>query len=180
MLFTHDLGHDRQTGLALGLKQQFETLGLQPLEGVGRGTRLERAAAQEGCARFFDRLGYLDDLRLALNRAGTCHDVEVSRADFASRDLDDRVLGMEFAVDSLEWLGHTLHTLDHVIGHNVPFIELGGVAHQTKNGRIGALGIVDSQPHIRKMLHQTFNTFLVAVLFEYNDHDNSLLYQLKM
>ena len=82
---------------------------------------------------------------------------------------------MELAVDSLERLGHALHALDHVIGHDVPFIELGGVAHQAEDGGVCALGIVDLQPHIHKVLHQPVDTFLVAVLFEYNDHFSSLL-----
>lgn len=51
MLFAHDLGDDRQTGLTLCLEQQLETLGLQTLERVRGGTRLECAAAQEGGAR---------------------------------------------------------------------------------------------------------------------------------
>ena len=83
---------------------------------------------------------------------------------------------MEFAVDGLEWLGHTLHALDHVIGHDVPFIEPGRVAHQAQDGGICALGIVDPQPHIREMLHQFFDMSFVAVLFEYNDHFSSLLH----
>ena len=87
---------------------------------------------------------------------------------------------MELAVDSLERLGHALHALDHVIGHDVPFVELGGVAHQAEDGGVCALGIVDLQPHIHKVLHQPVDMFLVTVLFEYNDHFSSLLYQLKM
>jgi len=83
---------------------------------------------------------------------------------------------VEFAVDGLERLGHALYALDHVIRHNVPFIEPGRVAHQAENSGIFALGIVDPQPHIREMLHQSFDTFLVAVLFEYNDHFSSLLH----
>ena len=176
MLFAHDLGDDRQAGLALCLEQQLEAFGLETLERVGGGARLERTAAQEGCAGCLDALCALDDLRLVLDRARTCHNIEVAGADLAARDLDDRVLGVEFAVDSLERLGHALYALDHVIRHNVTFVQTGRVAHQAENGGIFALGIVDPQPHIREMLHQSFDTFLVAVLFEYNDHFSSLLH----
>ena len=176
MLFAHDLGDDRQTGLTLCLEQQLETLGLQTLERVRGGTRLECTAAQEGGAGSLNALGTLDDLRLALNRARTCHNIEVAGADLAARNLDDRVLGVEFAIDGLERLGHALYTLDHVIRHNVPFIEPGRVAHQAEDKCIRTLGIVDPQPHIREMLHQFFDMFLVAVSFEYNDHFSSLLH----
>ena len=176
MLFAHDLGDDRQTGLTLCLEQQLETLGLQTLERVRGGTRLECAAAQKGCTGSLDALGTLDDLRLVLDRARTCHNIEVAGADLAARNLDDRVLGVEFAVDGLERLGHALYTLDHVIRHNVPFIEPGRVAHQAQDGGVCALGIVDPQPHIREMLHQFFDMSFVAVLFEYNDHFSSLLH----
>ena len=87
---------------------------------------------------------------------------------------------VEFAVDGLEWLGHTLHALDHVIGHDVPFVQFGGVADQAKDRGVLALRIVDRKPHILKMLHQTVYTFLIAILLEYNDHFGSLLYQLKL
>ena len=176
MLFAHDLGDDRQTGLTLCLEQQLETLGLQTLERVRGGTRLECAAAQEGCTGSLDALGTLDDLCFVLDRARTCHNIEVAGADLAARNLDDRVLGMEFAVDGLKRLGHALYTLDHVIRHNVPFIEPGRVAHQAQDGGVCALGIVDPQPHIREMLHQFFDMSFVAVLFEYNDHFSSLLH----
>ena len=176
MLFAHDLGDDRQTGLTLCLEQQLETLGLQTLERVRGGTRLECTAAQEGGAGSLNALGTLDDLRLVLNRARTCHNIEVAGADLAARNLDDRVLGVEFAVDGLERLGHALYTLDHVIRHNVPFIEPGRVAHQAEDKCIRTLGIVDPQPHIREMLHQFVDMFLVAVSFEYNDHFSSLLH----
>ena len=176
MLFAHDLGDDRQAGLALCLEQQLEAFGLETLERVGGGARLERTAAQEGCAGCLDALRALDDLRLVLDRARTCHNIEVAGADLAARDLDDRVLGVEFAVDSLERLGHALYALDYVIRHNVTFVQTGRVAHQAEDKCIRTLGIVDPQPHIREMLHQFFDMFLVAVSFEYNDHFSSLLH----
>ena len=180
VLFAHDLGHDRQAGLALGFEQQLEALGLQPLEGVRRGARLERAAAHEGRARFLDRFRDHNNLVLILNRARAGHDVEIARADLAPRHLKDRVLRMELAVNGLERFGYALYALDHVIGQNVPLIDLGGVAHQSEDGGVIALGIVDFEPHIHKVLHQPVDMFLVAVLLEYNDHFNSLLYQLKI
>ena len=42
----HDLGHHRQAGLLLASAQQLEAVLLEPLEGVGRGARLEGAAAE--------------------------------------------------------------------------------------------------------------------------------------
>nr|WP_300183692.1 hypothetical protein [uncultured Agathobaculum sp.] len=82
---------------------------------------------------------------------------------------------MELAAHRLERLGYALHALDHVISQNVPFVNLRGIAHQAEDGGMLALGIVDAQPHFRKMLHQPFDMCLVAVLLEYNDHFNSLL-----
>ena len=147
MLFTHDLGDDRQTGLTLCLEQQLEALGFQTLERVRGGTRLECAAAQKGCTGSLDALGTLDNLRLVLDRARTCHNIEVAGTDLAARNLDDRVLGVEFAVDGLERLGHALYALDHVIRHNVPFIEPGRVAHQAEDKCIRTLGIwIDYSP----------------------------------
>ena len=58
----HDLGHDRQPGSLSGLQKQGDPVPAKPLEGVGRGARLERAAAQQSRARGLHRLGDAADL----------------------------------------------------------------------------------------------------------------------
>lgn len=100
-----DLGDNRQTGSLVRLVQQLQTLSLQTLEGVRGGARLPCAAAENGRTVRLYVLGDVDDLLLALDRAGACHDDELFAADGNARgDLDDRVVRMELAVCKLERL----------------------------------------------------------------------------
>ena len=65
-----DFGDDRQAGFVAGRGQQLEAFFLEPLEAVGAGARLERAAAEGGGAGLLDRAGRADDLLFALDGAG--------------------------------------------------------------------------------------------------------------
>ena len=69
----HDLGDDRQAGPLARLGEEPEAGDAEPLERVRRGPRLERAAAQDRGAGRLDRVGRLEQLLPALDRARPGH-----------------------------------------------------------------------------------------------------------
>ncbi len=89
----HHLADHRQPAGAAGLGQQPDALPAQALEGVGRGARLERAAAQHDPAGRGDRLGGGQDLLARLDAARPADHHEVAVADDHPADLDPRAGG---------------------------------------------------------------------------------------
>ena len=81
----HHLGDDGQAGLLAGLGQQLQPLFLQPLEAVGAGARLERAAAQAGRAGFLDDVGDFEDLLRLSTEQGPAMTPMLAAADLAGR-----------------------------------------------------------------------------------------------
>ena len=79
-----DLGDDRQPGDLADVGEDLQALHAQALEGVRRGARLERAAAQQRGAGGLGHLGRLERLLGCLDRARTGDEGERVRAD---RDL---------------------------------------------------------------------------------------------
>ena len=65
----HHLGDDRQARPLARLGEVAQRLDAEPLEGVRAGPRLERAAAQDRGAGGLDRVGRLEELVAALDRA---------------------------------------------------------------------------------------------------------------
>src|SRR6058998_896542 len=84
----HDLGDDRQPGLALRFGQQLQSLVLEPLEGVRRGARLERAAAEDARAGGLHFLRGVEQLQPRLDRARAGHDDDPCSADRHVADTD--------------------------------------------------------------------------------------------
>ena len=74
----------------------------RPWNAYGRGARLERAAAQDRGAGGLDRIGGLEQLVAALDRARPGHHRQRPVADDRIEDPDDGVLGMELARGQLE------------------------------------------------------------------------------
>ena len=92
--------------------EQPQAFVLHSLERVGRGARLERAAAQQMRAGALDRVGGRLDLLLALDRAGAGDNGEALAADLDAVDVDQRALGTDFAAGELERLHHRHHAFD--------------------------------------------------------------------
>ena len=172
---THDLGDDGQAGLLPGNFQQFQTLGLQTGEIIRRGAGLEGAAPEHIGTGGLHRLGHRHDLFLRFHGAGTGHDAEVSAADLHVADLYHGVLRVEFAVAALKRLSDPLYGIHNVeTGYQV-HIHLGGIAHQSQNGLVLALGHMDVQPQILEPIHQLFTVFLGNTWLQRNDHNGFLL-----
>ena len=91
-----------QAGAVPGFGEVAERLDSEALEAVGRRARLEGAAPQDGRARRLHRVGRLEQLIAALDRAGPGHDRQAAVADRRVEDADDGVLGPEFAGGELE------------------------------------------------------------------------------
>ena len=92
--------------------QDLEPLDAEPLEGVRRGARLERAAAEHRRAGGGDRARRLERLLAVLDRARPGDQAEAAVADAAAVDLDHGRVGRELARDELVRLEDRQHLLD--------------------------------------------------------------------
>jgi hypothetical protein len=108
----HHLGDDREAGPIARFGKVPKGLDTQALEGVRARPRLERAASQDRGAGRLDRIGGLEQLLTALDRAGSGHHRQRSIADRRVQDPDHRVLRMELARCQLEWPADRGHGLD--------------------------------------------------------------------
>ena len=97
----HDLGDDRQAGVVARRGQHLEALLAEALEGVGRGARLEGAAAQHVAARRLDGAGGLQHLLRRLDGARAGDEGEVPAADLDAVHVDHRVALLELAAHQL-------------------------------------------------------------------------------
>ena len=98
---SHHLGDDGEAGGFLGFLEELETFLFESLKIVGRGARLEGAAAEEFRARFGHRIGGAHDLFLAFDRTRAGNDDKFVAADFRAVHADARFaltkfLGNEF------------------------------------------------------------------------------------
>ena len=176
MLDAHDLRHDGQPGLLPCDLEQLEAGGLQALEVVGRGTGLERAAAQNVRTGGLDGLRDRDDLLLGLNGAGPGDHDEVAAADLHTADIHDGVVRVELAVAALEWLGHALDTVNDAEAADQIHIHAGRVADEAEHGLIFALGNVDGQALTLEPVDELLTLCGFHAMFKYDDHDDYLRY----
>ena len=178
MLGAHNLGHNRKTRRLLCLEQQLQSLCLQTLEIIGGSARLERAAAEHGCARRLDALRDKDNLLLALHRAGARNQAEVSVADLdLRRHLNHRVVRMELAVCLLEGLRDPLHSLDNVKALHLILINAGGVTDHADNILIITLRDVGLQTLSLNPVYQIVYFFRLGLAVDDDNHTLSPLFQ---
>ena len=161
MLGVHDLGHNGRTGGAARQLEQIQTLTAHTLKRVGGGAGLERTAAQQGA---------VGDLLLALNATRPGDDCKVAAADLDAFYVDNAVVRVEFAVGLFVGLGHAAAGLHHRVGQHPAFRNGLGIADQTQNMGVAALGIVDLQPHIFQLVAELAYLYVGCILFEYDDH----------
>ncbi len=133
VLFAHDFGDNRQSGLPLGFQQQPEAFGFHPLEGIRGGARLERASAQEGRPRLFDRFGNHQDLIFALHRARPGEHIKIALANLSPGDFKHSIGRMHLAVDRLIRLGDTADIFHRTVRKQRALIDTGGIAQQAKD-----------------------------------------------
>ena len=77
---------------------------------------------------------------------------------------------MELAVGLFVRLGHAAAGLYHRVCQHPAFCNGLGVADQTQNMGVAALGIVDLQPHILQLVAELAHLYVGGILFEYDDH----------
>ena len=150
--------------------EQIQTLTAHTLKRVGGGAGLERTAAQQGSAGCLDALGAVGDLLLALDAAGAGDDRKVAAADLDALHVDNAVVRVELAVGLFVGLGHAAAGLHHRVCQHPAFRNGLGIADQTQNMGVAALGIVDLQAHILQFVAELAYLYLRCVLFEYDDH----------
>jgi len=100
------LRHDGQAGAVRRRAHDLEALLAQPLKGIGRGPRLERAAAQEVCAGPRDRVCRQVELLARFDAARSARDRELlsPEAD-AVAHAHDGTLGARLPADKLVAVG---------------------------------------------------------------------------
>ncbi|MPM82910.1 hypothetical protein SDC9_129972 [bioreactor metagenome] len=171
----HQLGDNGKTRLLPGDLQKIEALSAQPLEGVGGGAGLERAAPKHGGAAGLHGLGDGHHLLLALHGAGTRHNCQRAAADLGVPDLDHGVLRVKFAVCVFIRLLHPLDVIHNVKRGDQVDVQLGGVAHQSQNGVGLADAGVDGNALFLEPADEAFQLFAVGIALENDDHDGFLL-----
>ena len=170
-VLAHQLGHDGQAGGLAGLDHVQDALGLQTLEGVGRGAGLVGTAAEEGGTAGLDALGDAQGLLLALDAARAGHDGDLlPAADPDAAAVNDRVGRVEQAVGALIRGRHTGHVVDPGVGEHIALVDLGGVAHQTEDVVVLAGDQGDIEALLFKAVHDLFQFFLRGAFFRRNDH----------
>src|SRR2546425_2059151 len=168
----HGLGHHRQPDLLARLGEIAEAFLFQPLEGIGRGAGLKRAAPEHHRPGGLYRLRRGDDLLEALDRTGTRDDGDSTISKAHAADLDDRILGLELAADELKRLQdrddpfHSRRGLqrlaEEVFGVTVP--------HHADDGAFHALGQVRPQPGLLDFLDNRLNALARRVGLHDDDH----------
>ena len=176
----HDFRDDGQSGSSPGFLQQGEALVFQPLEGVGRGAGLERAAPQHRCAGLLDLLGHVGDLLLALHGAGARHHGQLLAAHLGIAYLHRGGFRVEHAVGLLEGLGHLHDALHAAEGLNLGGIHLAGIADEAQNGQVGAEHGVHVQALGGEHVGQPVDFLLLRTLLQNNNHVYILLLSLPM
>ena len=130
MYGVHYLGNYGHTVALTRLAEVSDALLVKSLEIVRRGTWLERAAAQYSRARRLDSGGNTLHLLCALHRARTCHYRKITAAYPYSRNVNHRVVGVEFSVRALERLGDTLYRLHHFKAFKQLVVNFPSIAHK--------------------------------------------------
>ena len=178
MLRAHNLGHNRKSCRLLGLKQKLKPLCLQALEIVGGSARLERAAAEHGCARRLDALRDKDNLLLALHRAGTRNQSEIAVTYLHLRcHLNHRVVRVELAVCLLKRLRDALHSLDYVKTLHLILINPGGITDDADDVLIITLRDMGLQALSLNPVYQIAYFFRLGLAVDDDNHMLSPLFE---
>ena len=138
-----------------------DALGLEALEGVGRGAGLVSAAAEEGRAAGLDPLCDAEGLLFALDAAGAGHDSDLLlAADFDAAAVDDGICRVEQAVGTLIGGGNTGHVVDPGVGEDVALVDLGGIAHEAED----IVVLAGDEGDVEALLFEAVNDFLELFL----------------
>ena len=159
-----------KSGLLTGKLQKLYARGLKPLEVIGRGTRLERAAAQHIRAAGLYRAGNGKYLLLVFNGAGARYHAEVAAADLNVANVYDHVVRMELPVAALERLGHALYGIHYAKAGYKVHVYAARVAYQAKNRLELAFGNVYAQSLTLQPIDELILLFLVRPVLKYNNH----------
>ena len=110
-----DLADDRQAVLVMRLVQELERRQAEPLERVGRGARLEGAAAQDAGTLALDASGRLHQLLARLDRARPGHhDQLLAEAELHAVDAHPRPFDLVLGARQLVRRADPDHLLDAV------------------------------------------------------------------
>ncbi len=167
----HDLRDDGHAGGLARLLQELQALLLQPLEAVGRGARLEGAAAKDLGASGLDAFGDGQELRPRFDRAGPRHDDELLAADGHAVDLELRRFGMGLAARQLEGLEDPHDALDAVEGLQGQQLLFGAVvADHAHDGAHLPARQVGLEPHALHAARHVVDVGVARSRLQHDDH----------
>ena len=153
MRCTHNLCYNGKTCCLASLQQQLQALGAQALEVIGRCTWFERTTAQNICTRCLHRMGYCQNLLLALNRARPRHDGKVTSTNLhlvlAATGNNHCIIGVEATVCALERIGNARNAVNYLKPCKQVNVNLAGIANETEHGLHLTLGNVN--PHVLRL-----------------------------
>ncbi len=101
----HDLGDDSEVEEAFDFDEDIEPFLFEAAEGVGGGSGLECAAAEEFCASGGDEFGGFQGHFVVFDGAGPGDDGAGPIADLLASDVDDGGFGFDFAADEFVGFG---------------------------------------------------------------------------
>ena len=102
MVFREQFGDDGQTGFLARFGQQLQASFSQALKFIGRRAGFECATAQDGGAGRLHGPGRVEQLLLALDRAGAGHDLDLPSADHHATRCNRGIGRVRLAADQLE------------------------------------------------------------------------------
>ena len=164
----HHFAHQQQMVAVGRFAQQLQALFAHALKAVGRGARLERAAAQHFRAAAGHGFGHLADLIAIFDAARPGHDHHLVAADFDVADLDCGARGFEVAAGQLVRRNDAVAFLDARHDFEFDGIDVAHRAHAAQHGVQDAGGAMDDEAHG----HQTVDDVLGLRLFGAFLHDN--------
>ena len=165
-----DLADDRQPGLLACLGQELEALDAEPLEGVGRGARLEGATAHDGRALALDPAGRGQDLVARFDGAGAGDDRERgTRPDLDIPHADARAIGVVLGAGQLVGLADADELLD--AGHALDVADaLDAGAHDAHDDALGADHDVGLEALVRDGLADRVDLLFLRLSAHHDDH----------
>src|SRR5262245_21080946 len=169
----HHLGDDLEVVGVRRAAEHLQSLLAESLERIRRAARLERAAAQDFCARTLDRGRRGVHLLLRLRGARTGHDDHLVTADPDIVCGDDGVLRSEGAAGTFVRFRNAQHLVDPVENANQLGIDLVGADHAEHRTR-HAGGSMNIHPELDQTLDDGVDLRLCGPLVHYYDHVTTL------
>jgi len=174
-LVVDGLGDDAHAKGAANVGHDEEGFEAESLEGVGRGARLECAAAEELCTGSGDLFCDAEGLFAALDGAGPGDDGEISAADggVCTGEGDDGVFVLDVAAGEFVSLGDPDDFGDAAEGLKVSAINFALVSGNSDGRTLRARQRMRTKSELLNVLADRLNFFRRRLRFHHDKHDQA-------